>query len=104
MLPGVGVDGVLIDGEGLLPPTPLLLAPPLVLLRAIAAKVSNRPPGFDCSMVLELAADVRLGTLTLIEDGPRLPFSFCSLFSRSLSFLPKIHNVIEVLTCGFTRW
>lgn len=87
MLPVEGVDGVIVEGEALLPPTLLLPPLPLVRLRAIAAKVSSSPAGFDCSMLVELEADVRFGTLTLIDDGPRL-LSFCSLFSLSLSFLP----------------
>lgn len=86
MLPTEGVDGVIVDWEALLPPTLLLPPLPLVRLRANAANVSSSPAGFDCSMLVELDADVRFGTLTLIDDGPRL-LSFCSLFSLSLSFL-----------------
>lgn len=91
MLPVEGVDGVFVEGEGLLPPTPLLPPLPLVRLRAIAANVSSNPAGFDCSMVVELEADVRFGTLTLIDDGPRL-LSFCSLFSLSFLTKTKLRN------------
>lgn len=107
--PDVGVeDGVLVEGEGLFvwilqpppicgpldpPPTlptqvprpPTVPPPPLVLRRAIAANVSNKPAGFVCSIPVELAAEVRLGTLMLIgfvEEGPRPLLT-------SFSFLPK---------------
>lgn len=94
MLPCEGAVVILLDGEGLLIPVFPLLVPPLlpalVRLLAIAANVSSNPAGFDCSIVLEFVADVRLGTLTLMDDGPRLAFSFWSLFSLSRSFFPKI--------------
>lgn len=74
-LEGEEVAGVFAEGDGWLPPAPALLCVLLVRRRAMAAKVSSRPAGLDCSIVVELVAEVRLGTLTLMDEGPR-PLSF----------------------------
>jgi hypothetical protein len=86
-LPGDGDgEGVVHDGDGTFPPPPLptLHAPdpvplppvlpppppvtaPRVRRRAIEANVSSSPAVADVSIVLVPAADVKFGTLTLIE-------------------------------------
>lgn len=103
-LDGDDVAGVCVEGEGWLPSTlPIWVL--LVRRRAIAANVSNNPAGLDCSMEVELVAEAKLGTLTLIDDGPR-PLSFCSLFSLSLSlsdFLAMNHRTGWIQRLHFMR-
>ena len=92
------------DGDGIFPvapapePAPMLPVPPALLVtapkvrrRAIAANVSNSPAVADVSIVLVPAAEVKLGTLTLIgfDTTTELPLGSLSLLLDSFSLLPR---------------